>query len=158
MIINTIIPNILYQGSRPGYHVYGKYDHRWNNFPKDRYEHSNSRMNMFKDDIKKLTNLNIKGILTLQTDKEVKNQYPFDLYRVYDSTGFEIEKYPIDDYTYMDSTPETKSLLLNKTEIYNIFKTMPKPVYVHCSAGIHRSADAAKNIIQMYEINNLFGK
>lgn len=138
--IKTIIPNVLYQGPRPGYERY-------------------TRHGLWKSDIEHDIDYiarTYKSVLCLMPTRELKKHYNFNLLKTYESKNLIVARYSVNDNDFMCNT-ETKDEFFDYNETYKIFDNLPKPIYLHCSAGVMRSKHLAEKFYQYY-ITNYKGK
>ena len=129
----TIIPNILYQGSRPGYYCSNRFK---------------LNLHHIYDDVSMLQDRGVKSILCLLQEGEMQRYYNFDLLEKYRDFKFAVYSYPVNDDKYMNSMKKETHFDIN--HIWRIFEELPKPVYLHCSAGAMRSRDLAERLYDKY--------
>lgn len=96
--------------------------------------------------IQEWRNLGIKSIICLLSDEEIQTYYTSitgDLIALYEKSGFDVLHVSIPDY----KTPpvDNDNLQLIKKQ----FKTMKKPVLVHCGAGQDRTGQVIESIMEL---------
>ena len=92
-----------------------------------------------------------KSIICLMHPKELRHYDDLglgspDLIEFYRDQGFEVEHIPWDDPAHrlsLDEVTFQDELQRVRDEALNSFESLPKPVLIHCSAGIDRSAPVA---------------
>ncbi len=84
----------------------------------------------------------IKSIICLLSSDQLPlyDQVPGGLITYYRNSGFIVEHIPAADHQY---PPLTKEHL---QRVWTAYQRLPKPVLVHCSAGIDRTGMAVKHI------------
>ena len=99
--------------------------------------------------VERVKTLGIRSILSLLMDEQNEKYYirggldlhPEGLHGYYQSQGFEFMQIPLTDYQ-----PPSED---EKGRILRAFDQMPKPVLLHCSAGIDRTSPVAAYIVEV---------
>lgn len=132
--IKQILTGTVYQGPRPGYNNVGL---RYKNI---------SRADMASDFNYIVSNF--KSVFCLMTSYEIKEYYNFDLLEEYRSKGLHVISYPINDNKFMGASEEKKSSFFDFNNVFSLIDNAPKPLYIHCSAGVVRSRYLAEKLYQ----------
>ncbi len=100
----------------------------------------------------------IRSILCLMHDKELSYYSALelnapDLIGFYRARGLSTERVPWEDPAYSKTSRDAtrKTLLRVREDAFRTFQAMEKPVLLHCSAGIDRSAPVAAYIEARYQ-------
>jgi protein tyrosine/serine phosphatase len=92
--------------------------------------------------IQQAKTLTIKSIICLLAEDQLHmyDQLPSDLVSYYRSAGFIVEHVPAHDYQSPPLAPDQLEA------IWDAYQSLPKPLVVHCSAGIDRTGSAVEYI------------
>lgn len=94
----------------------------------------------------------IKSILCLLDEEQLKfySELPGGLLGHFKSRGFEVGHVPVEDHKW----PPLDDVELAR--VWVLFKSLPSPVLVHCSAGIDRTGAATKHILEKIKADGWF--
>jgi len=124
--MNVILPDRLYRSARPGYSGGGKIPvgmgevQRW---------------------IDAAQSLGVVSIVCLLADEHLCLYPDGDLIGIYRAAGFEVRHIPVTDHGRPPLTPEQLEA------VFLAWRELPKPVLIHCSAGIDRTGAAVRHIL-----------
>ena len=124
--MTPVIPNLLYRAARPGYSDGAKVP---------------VGMGEVQSWIEAAQALGIVSIICL-LDEEHLCLYPDeDLLGIYRTAGFEVRHIPARDHSIPALTNEQLAAVLHA------YRELPKPVLIHCSAGLGRTGVAWAHIL-----------
>jgi len=124
--MHAVIPKKLYRSSRPGYSGGGRIPvgmgdvQRW---------------------IESAQSLGIVSIVCVLADEHLCLYPDGDLLGIYRAAGFEVRHVPVVDHRHPPLDAEQLAAVLYA------WRELPKPVLIHCSAGIDRTGAAVRHIL-----------
>ena len=124
--MRAVIPEKLYRASRPGYSGGGKIPvgmgevQRW-------IESAQSHC--------------IASIICLLADEHLSLYPDEDLLGIYRAAGFEVRHVPVVDHRHPPLDAEQLAAVLYA------WRELPRPVLIHCSAGIDRTGAAVRHVL-----------
>jgi protein tyrosine/serine phosphatase len=132
-----VINRILARSSRPGY-------------PSKSV--SIGEVNNWAEDVRAM---GIQSIICLLTDEQLAfyEKLPEGLLEYYRKEGFRTESIPITDPAD-DPDHGWEELEHNLKRILQVFKELPKPVLVHCSAGVDRTGRVVGYISKRWNLSD----
>ena len=128
--IEMVIDKELARGSRPGY--------------PDKSV-TKATVDSWIDYVK---SLGIPSIICLLAEDQLSyyGDPPSGLISYYKENGLNVEHIPAEDYQQPPLSPEQLD------NVWKAYRTLPKPVLVHCSAGIDRTGEAIKHIKKQLKV------
>ena len=129
-MLRWVVPNILARSPRPGY-------------PNELVAQAS-----VVDWIEEVRSLGIKSIICFLAEDQLGfySKLPDGLISYYRESGFNVGHIPARDY---QSPPLGEGELVRVWEAY---KDLPKPILVHCSAGLDRTGLAIQHIQRQLEL------
>ena len=125
--ISWVIDGVLARACRPGYH-----------------SESGPTPEIVAERIQRTKAVGIRSIICLLDNEKLQVEYlsrGIDLLEAYRIAGFELYHCPVDDY----QEPPVPRGDLDK--IIGIYRSLPEPVLVHCSAGVDRTQSVINSIL-----------
>jgi protein tyrosine/serine phosphatase len=116
--VEWVIAGTLARGRRPGY-----------------FQGSAVTASVVEAWIDKVKTLRVKSIICLLADDQLAyySALGSDLLSYYRAQGFDVAHVPAHDYQRPPLTPD------HLTAIWKAYQDLPKPVLIHCSAGLDRT-------------------
>jgi protein-tyrosine phosphatase len=125
-VVTPVIPQKLYRAARPGYSGEGK---------------TPVGMGEIQGWIEAAQSHGVASIICLLDDEHLCLYPDSDLVGIYQAAGFEVRHVPARDHCIPPLTSDQLNAVLLA------YRDLPKPVLIHCSAGLGRTGVAWAHII-----------
>lgn len=126
-MVHPVIPGKLFRAARPGYSA---------------TQTSRVGMGEVQSWIEVAQSFGVASIICLLDDEHLGLYPDGDLLGIYRTAGFEVAHLPTRDHLIPPLTPDQLSAVLQ------FYRNLPKPVVVHCSAGLGRTGVAWAHIVE----------
>lgn len=125
-MVEWVIEDFLARSSRPGYSGLDA-------------ETSQGEVDSWLETLRRM---GIKSILCLLADEQLVfcSELPNGLLEYYEDAGFQVVHIPVKDFQWPPLSAEQLE------QAWRAFQRLPKPVLVHCNAGISRTGSAVEHI------------